>query len=176
LAIGTTVATIGLVASVVAIWGPIWPTDPDIHPQNTVNGSSSILPFTVKNKSILFGIWNAEFACGAEKIYVNDGAKHHFGLQNTAVFNGYYSIRPEQTINYTCDASKFVSFGTNPPAVIEKMCVWITADYDIFGFWTHHFSSVMFQWPAMAGQNQWLEGPVYRPPPPTKCFRDSGAY
>src|ERR1700737_4760374 len=60
---GIVVAAMGIVATIAGIWGPIWPTDPEIHPHDVVDGSSFILPFTVKNRSIIFDMPNVEFTC-----------------------------------------------------------------------------------------------------------------
>src|SRR5215475_12218164 len=74
----------GFIASVAGIWGPFWPTDPEIHPQNTVNGSSFILPFTVQNHSVLFGIQNAEFTCGFGQLYLTNPSVARASFPNIA--------------------------------------------------------------------------------------------
>ncbi len=116
----------------------------------------------MKNRSILFGISDAEFTCGVEQMYLRDARGDRLSVPDLAFANGNYSIHPMETINYPCDASKFVKITTNVvSSLIDKMCIWITTDYRVLGLWRRHFNSVMFQWPAATGVNQWLEGPVY---------------
>jgi hypothetical protein len=123
----------------------------------------------------VFGISNAEFTCGVEHIYLRIAGT--LAAFHSLVFaNGVYSIRPGETINYPCDASKLISMtSTDVPATIDKICIWVTADYRILGLWPQYFISAMFQWPAAVGQNQWLDGAVFHEGPPvTYCGSDYG--
>lgn len=179
-AIGTVVAILGLIASVYQLTGgPPWPTKPEIHPHDTVNASSLVLPFDVRNRSTLFGM-TAEFNCGVNLLYFTD-AGGHTGLLRDAMFNvGSLSISRGAMANLPCDAATFVKIrpdgslmlgypggqhmttapgGFRPPLTILKMCLWINGNYRLFGF-RLPFTSLMFQWPAEPNQKQWIEGPI----------------
>ena len=162
-AAGWVFAEIAAIASIDAVWGPIWPTDPVIHPKDTVNASMMILPFTVQNRSVVFPIKDAEFTCGVGQAYIVDSKGDVLSVPDLAVANDTHSISPGATINYACDAlriAKISSQGEEP--IIYKMCIWVAMDYQVFDWlpWRRHFASVMFQWPAIQGQNQWQEGPT----------------
>jgi hypothetical protein len=173
-----------IIASIYTFAGPIWPTDPEIHPRDALDGSSFILPFTVKNKSVVFPMPNVEFTCGIDWVYLQDagGMRGVFGQQ--AFVNGTYSIKRGETINYQCDASQLIKINPNgslsirsmslgmpqalvAPLKIREMCVWVRAEYKIAGFIPRTFTSAIYQWPAGTHNNQWLEGPTVRDGVPT---------
>jgi hypothetical protein len=91
--IGAAITLFGLVAGVVGVWGPPWPADPEIHPHDTVDGSSLVLPFIVKDRSALFDIPNVTF--DVELIWLKD----------QAFISGIYSVTAGgPPLNYPCDA------------------------------------------------------------------------
>jgi hypothetical protein len=168
-----------LIASIYTFAGPIWPTNPEIHPHDVLNGTSFILPFTVKNKSILFDIRNAEFTCGVDWLYYR-AAPTTGTLAPMAFASGTFSIPTADTINYECDASQLLKTQEDgslklggitfpgqvrayPPLIVRKMCLWIKVDYKILGFIPRHFTSGIFQWPASRDVAQWLDGPTLQP-------------
>jgi len=177
-AVGVVIVILGIVASIAGIWGPIWPTDPEIHPHDVLNGSSFILPFTVQNKSIVFEIPDAEFTCGVDWVFYKDARGSKGVFSAIAFVNGNFSIAARQTINYQCDASQLVKVNQDgslmlrnmpfppqslyAPLEVIKMCLWIQVDYKIAGLIPRKFTSDIFQWPAVANVQQWLEGPVHR--------------
>jgi hypothetical protein len=173
-----------IVGGIYTIAGPIWPTDPEIHPHDVLNGSSFVLPFTVKNRSILFDMPNVEFTCGIDWVYLRDAGSMRGVFGQQAFVNGTYSIKTTQTINYQCDASQLIKVNTDgsisirtlslgmpqplvAPLTINEMCVWIRAEYKIAGLIPRSFTSVVFQWPAGANAPQWIEGPTIKDGTPT---------
>jgi hypothetical protein len=62
---------VGLVGSIYEIWGPPWPTDPEIRFQNALRESSFILPFSLRNKSIL-PMNNVAMTCGVDLYFFID--------------------------------------------------------------------------------------------------------
>jgi hypothetical protein len=152
----------------------------EIHPHDTVDASSLVLPFQVTNRS-LFRMHNVEFTCGIDLLYFMD-ADRKTGILRDMTFaaTGAPSIKRNKLVNYPCDASRFVQirpdgslimgfpsgqsmttkpFAFRPPLTIVKMCLWISGQYRLFGT-TIHFATTMFQWPAAPGQRQWIEGPI----------------
>jgi hypothetical protein len=174
-ALGSAVGALAIVASISGIWGPIWPTDPEIHSRDALNGSSFILPFTVKNKSILFDIVDAEFTCGVDWVFFKDANGNSGTFTDIAFANGVFSVGSEKTINYPCNASELIKIKSDgslalrnlplalptpfyPPLEVKKMCLWIRVEYKIARLIPRKFTSVIFQWPAAPGVEQWLEG------------------
>ena len=185
--VGFVVLLIGFVASVYQIGGgPPWPTDPTVSAQNSVDGSSLILPFTIENKSAFFPIDNVRFRCGVDLIWAADSRGKTIIIRDAAFANGVYSLEAgSKPINYDCDASDILKlrqdgslslFGSStvledsqqadykPPWQILKMCIWIGGQYRIAGLFRHTFTSDIFQWPAVQGENVWLDGPVIESP------------
>ena len=183
---------LAVVGSVYGIWGPPWPTAPEIHPQDVLNGSSLILPFKIQNKSIFFPITDAEMTCGVDWLFVKDANRHTFTSIHTAFSNGTYSFPAGgQPATFRCDASELIKIEPNgsvsfrgmslelpiplsPPWQIEKMCVWIGGDYKIAGRIPWQFTSIIFQWPASPGAPQWIEGPTLPKGAPTEFEQIGG--
>jgi hypothetical protein len=148
---------------------------PEIHPHDTLNGSSLRLPFKIKNISI-WPINNARMTCGIDWTYFIDARRAKMNLMQLAFVNDVISIAPGQTVNYTCDASELISaepdgswklrtmtgpFWLFPPLDFKKMCIWIKGDYKV-GLLPWTFTSEIFEWPSAPDVPQWLEGPTYR--------------
>jgi hypothetical protein len=103
------VGLLAVVGSVYGIWGPPWPTAPEIHPRDTSNGSSLILPFNVQNKSVLFPITDAQMTCGVGWLFVKDARGNKFTSIHTAFNNGAYTFPAGgQPTTYPRDASELV--------------------------------------------------------------------
>jgi hypothetical protein len=170
-----------LAQGVVTLWGPFWPTKPDVQFHDTVDASSFVLPFKLTNRSVLFSIENADITCGVDLLYFIDANKRT-GILRDAIFKpGPISIgRDGDFTNFPCTAADYIKVRndgsallgfengqnlTSPPAAFRapltvlKMCLWISGNYSVFGFATS-FKSKMFQWPAAPGQRQWIEGPI----------------
>jgi hypothetical protein len=184
--LGTLVAVVGVVAGVYQIGGgPPWPADPEVHPRDTLDSSSLILPFLVTNPSILFGM-DVSFTCGIDVVYAKDTTGADLLVTDAAFANGAYSLGPRETVNFPCDASRLLQvkndgslslFGSSTvlqnnsghlwetPFQILKMCVWVGAVYKIAGV-ARNFRSKIFMWPAAQGHPQWIEGGLV-PAPPT---------
>jgi hypothetical protein len=178
-------AAILAVATIVGLLGGIlgrpWPTEPEIHPRDSIVTSTLVLPFKIWNKSLL-PMENVDIACNVYLLYFIDADGY------TGLFGGIAQFKTaiipiiprEPGINYPCDASKFINIqpdgslmlgfenGQNlnlrtkastfrPPMNVLKMCCGSAGH--IFGE-TLSFSSSMFQWPASPKQPQWIEGPI----------------
>ena len=161
--------------------GPPWPVDPEIHSHDVVGISSfEVLPFTITNKSSLAPMRNVDLSCFVDLFYFSDANKKT-GLFRDGQFQlGTVDIPDNGPLNYKCDASDYVRIQADgavlmgfqggqgmktdpgafkPPLKILKMCLIISGKYKLFGI-PFSFRSRMFQWPAIPGANQWIEGPV----------------
>jgi hypothetical protein len=174
--VASAVAVLGVVSTVYTIWGPPWPTNPEIRPRDVIDGSSFVLPFTVRNPSAVFDMDNVEFTCGVDLVHFEDAEGKTGGLSDVAFVTGHYSISANSSINYPCDASGIVQILTDgsltlrnslstkpgvfrPPLKVLTMCLWIGGDYKLMGL-TRRFTSTIFDWIATPAGHQWLEGPV----------------
>jgi hypothetical protein len=176
---GMLVTFFGIVGGIYGIWGPLWPTDPEIKFQNALRDSSFILPFALRDKSIL-PMNNVAMTCGVDLYFFSD-ANGLTGAFRDGQFNDQIiSIGRDQPTNYTCDASNFISLTEDysvllgfpagqhmktrpsnfrPPLTVVKMCVYLKGAYRL-GLKGESFTSSMFQWPAAPGLKQWIEGPI----------------
>jgi hypothetical protein len=64
LAILFLVGLAGLGAAIDDLWGPIWPTELTVDPGAPELYSPFVVPFVIKNRSVLFAAFDAEFSCG----------------------------------------------------------------------------------------------------------------
>jgi hypothetical protein len=180
--------------AVVTFWGPFWPTKPEISFHDTIDASSTVLPFKIKNRSISFPMY-LDIKCGVDLLYFMDADKKT-GLLRDAVFDvGPIPVGQTATNNYPCTASDYVhirddgsvlmgfekgqSLATKPgafraPLIVLKMCMWMSGANKIFGF-SIPFLTDMFQWPAAPGQKQWIEGPVI-PDLPNEAWIPAGSH
>jgi hypothetical protein len=167
------IPTLGLLGSIDYFVGRPWPVDPEIHPQNPIRESSSILPFTVRNRSF-FPMKNVSFVCGVDFLLFEDADGKRGGMDSTAFFTGVFSVPRDPPLNYPCSALGAVQIradgslsvrdtlatppGFRAPLKILKMCVWIGGDYRMMlKVWS--FTSNIFTWPASQTNLQFLEGP-----------------
>lgn len=120
-------------------------------------------------------------------MWVQDAFGGSIFLSGMAFLVGTTSIPMGQTtLNVPCDAKDLFAVNPDgtlsmrgsstvldskrpkvfyPPFRIIKMCVWIKGDYKIFGIIPWSFTSDIFQWPAVHGADQWLEGQVTQETP-----------
>jgi hypothetical protein len=167
-------------ANLAQIFGPFWPLDPEIHPQNAPEASLR-LPFTIKNNSVLFGIVDAKMSCGVDLAILEDANHQRILARDMAFVSAIkYSIPANGApIGYECDASGLITVQPNGglslrktletpagrfrgPLSIIKMCIWIGGTYKLLGIKPETFVSIVFQWPVEPGVNRWNEGPVVR--------------
>jgi len=73
------------VANLTTVYGPFWPTDPEIHPPSGIVEPSLNAFFTIKNNSAFFDINDGHFVCGIDLPYFED-ANHQTGLLRDVAF------------------------------------------------------------------------------------------
>jgi hypothetical protein len=179
LVMGAVAVLVGLISGLESIVGaPFWPTAPIVQFEDTIDASSTILPFKIINRSVLFDM-NLQITCSVDLFYFIDGARRT-GLQRGFAFNVGPIVVPANSVShYPCSASDYIyverdgslhmgsekgrfmrtPIGTVlPPLTTLKMCLSMYGTYRVLG-WKIPFSSAMFQWPAKPGLHQWIEGP-----------------
>ncbi|MBZ5676852.1 MAG: hypothetical protein LAP61_21630 [Acidobacteriia bacterium] len=153
-----------------------WLSLPDIEARDSVNGSSRVLPFTVRNTSI-FAIRTSALNCYVNLAYVMDANRKTIILRDFSYSKGAVTIEPE--VNYYCD-SEIISMDKDrrlilgfpdgqhlasppsdfvPPLTVIKLCVGITGNYTTLGI-KRNFRSARFQWPADPENRQWIKGTI----------------
>jgi hypothetical protein len=80
LVVGTVVTVLGLVATFVSLWGPLWPTAPLFSPGMPSSGSPFDVPFTVTNRSVIFFIRNLIIHCALNYIERNGTKVENIGI------------------------------------------------------------------------------------------------
>jgi len=164
------------VASIVGLVGPLWPTDPEIHPRASFSGNVSDIAFDAINASALFDIKNAELICGVDQAIFEDAIGRLIGSAGFAFLSGKTSVPARGRISQQCDVfgsmqigpggavSMRSSLSTAPtgfsgPLKVRKICLWIGVNYTVFGV-ERRFRSKMFQWPASQDDHSWVEAPI----------------
>jgi hypothetical protein len=169
-----------VVGVIYGIWGPVWPTAPKVSFRDTINASSTVLPFAITNPSRLFDLIDIQISCGIDLFYFKD-ADGQTGLVRDMSFGApTINIPAHSTNNFPCTAADFLhvradnslqigfsegqNLATKPnafrgPLEVLKMCLWISGSYVRFNR-KEPFITRIFQWPAAPGQKQWIEGPI----------------
>jgi hypothetical protein len=168
--------------------GPLWATPPEIHPRDTTDGSSLLLPFVVKTASTFFPISGANFLCRLDLIWAEDSIGQRVAIRNTSLVAGAFDIPAGGLpINVPCDGSRLFQTRANgsltlggtdtmfvhrfpsgifqqvayfPPWHLLKTCVFIQVSYSAAGGVVRQVTSPVFQWPSVPGGHQWAEGPI----------------
>ena len=173
-------AALSYVASVAGLIGPLWPTDPEVHPRALVSRKVSDIAFDAINASALFAIENAELICGVDQAIFEDGSGLVIGSAGFAFVTGKTSIPARSKISHQCDVFGSMQIGpggsvtmrsilaTAPtgfsgPLKVKKICLWIGTNYKVFGV-EKHFRSKIFQWPASQDDPSWVEAPIVGEP------------
>jgi hypothetical protein len=116
------IALVGLVASIDGIWGPIWPTTPDIHPGPPDPVSPFAVPFTIKNRSVLFNIKSASIVCLVDSLNAkNPGI---FLTNNRIRVTWEFTLNPEETRPFSCEIS--IPFNS-----VEEVVMRFSVEYQI---------------------------------------------
>jgi hypothetical protein len=115
------VALVGLTASIDAIWGPIWPTVPDIHPGPPDPVSPFAVPFTIKNRSVVFKVWGASITCLIDSMTM----KGNNTMTNASVgIADMVELEPAETRPFSCKISV-------PFNYVEQAVMRIRVEYQI---------------------------------------------
>jgi hypothetical protein len=124
--IAVVVAVIGLIASIVGIWGLPWPTKPAFAPGLPSLGSSLDVPFSVTNKSAFFSLNNLQILCGIISIQTSLGP-HGFKDFSVTV-NGTNELKPLETRSYTCPFNQV--FKLSSDTKISEAQIQFASSYD----------------------------------------------
>ncbi|MDQ6703003.1 MAG: hypothetical protein M3Z96_07835 [Pseudomonadota bacterium] len=109
---GIVVTVLGLLAAIVGILGPPWPTEPSFSPGFPSAGSPFDIPFTVTNKSALFRISNLTLVCKISFARTLLGDT----FENISVNStGINTLQPGQTSSYTCLFNRIMHLNRPPP-------------------------------------------------------------
>ncbi len=173
---GSSIVMIGLLAGVYQLTGgPPWPSDPEIHFRDTSDGSSLILPFTIRDRSGLVDMPDVIFRCGVDLVIAQDAKGQRVVIKDVAFLSGVTSLFVgKEPIPYHCNAADVLRirpdgslsvYGSStilkssgpqiyePPWTIIKMCVWVGGEYKVAHILPWSFTSTIFQWPAMPGSH-----------------------
>jgi hypothetical protein len=190
LSIGTLIGGAAALAVTLSsiLGGPLWPTSPEIHPKDTTDGSSLILPFVIRNASVFIPIKNANFICRVDLILKVDSWGRRVTVRGFDIPAGTYDIPAGGApINIPCDTSNLLHTRANgsltlgdtdtafvyqfpsgawlpqvytPPLTLLKTCIFIEVSYSAIGLYPRQLTAGVFQWPEVPGAHQWAEGAV----------------
>jgi hypothetical protein len=143
---------VGLLSGLDSILGgPIWPTDPDIHPAGSDPGSPFSLPFSVTNKSVIFPDKASRITC----LLVNMETRGNNTFKNTEITVGpEKDIKPTETVNFSCGIAV-------PPNYVVSAQLQIRMKYriSIFGISVQQiYTSNLFSWVRTSDGGRWIVG------------------
>lgn len=144
------VGAIGLVASIDAIWGPIWPTAPLIDVGAPSSDGPLSVPFQVTNASILFPLHHLKLKCGIDYLQTARGR----GIEKLFIeASGDNDLGTSHTAPYKC--APIFNFGKTH-FVAGRIYIWGSYETPIFG--KRSFQSVPFTWDSTSSPPRWLKG------------------
>lgn len=146
------ITAMGLVATIASIWGPIWPTYPDVRPAGSDPGSPFSLPFSITNRSIIFGHGAAKTTCIVIQMKTMEDAT----LTNVRL--GIWlpkEIGPAESANVSCGIRV-------PPNDVISVEMEISLEYRVrllgFDLWHTTYLSKPFSWVRTSDGGRWIEG------------------
>jgi hypothetical protein len=123
-AIGLAAAIVGLLASLDALWGPVWPTTPLFSPGYPSFGSPFSIPFSVTNRSEIFTIHNIDIHCGIKRITTStNGDFSDFSAKLSTINN---SILFGSTNTYICPFDIMFKSPPGSKIIYAKSTIWGT--------------------------------------------------
>jgi hypothetical protein len=148
--VGSAITLLGAVAAVVGIWGPPWPTGPEIHPTGLDLAKPLTVPFDFVNKSLVFPIHIRAVGCG----FLNEFILHQGGKFTTLleIHDADMTIPPHNQIPYGC----YVNLNLYEPTAFE-MCFVVVYEPSWLEFWKNQ--NIIYKTDTFFWQNgHWTEG------------------
>jgi hypothetical protein len=156
LAILFLVGLAGLAAAIDDLWGPIWPTELTVDPGAPELYSPFAVPFTIKNRSVLFTAFDAEFSCEITEVRGTNGPRF-IGLTVTAGVK--QNISPNNENPYKCAWP----FNLPTPIAFAKIDVRSKYEWRLFGLPFHaKLVSEPFTWDTSLHPPRWVKGEFLR--------------
>lgn len=137
-----------LLGAFYAIWGPPWPTSPEIRVSGIDPSSPFAFPFQIANKSALFGVHIDRLNCSAQPSIKLGSAM--LPWLSSAVLESHF-IRARETRNYSC--STLLRMAGRPNESIE---LTVTATYHNVLY--EGFADQCFQWINADQYSRWING------------------
>ena len=156
------VAVIGLAASVYAIWGPPWPTNPSFSLGPPSSGAAFDVPFQVENKSVLFGFSNLKISCkiaGFAKSQLGPGFIK-FGENSLFSARGTNNLPSLSSGPYTCPIRGTAKIGERDAVdLMQSAQVSFISEYDTRIFWgISHAEDGPYTWITTTVPPRWERG------------------
>lgn len=142
---------LGLVASIVAIWGPVWPTKPSIDVGPPSSEGPFSVSFQVTNASVLFPLQHLTLLCGIYYIHTDHHQSMEGGFSLTA--GGDNTLPPGESRPYKCES--ILNFG-GARIIGERITIRGTYDLPVFGHFK--FESAAFNWDSNSNPPRWVRG------------------
>ncbi|MDA8247590.1 MAG: hypothetical protein M0Z28_00270 [Rhodospirillales bacterium] len=142
----------GLSASIDQIWGPFWPTTPNIYPASNDPGSPFSLPFSISNKSILFSYTSVVADCLIDKVEINGQTI----ISNSQIAFRMDDIQAGESSNFRC---KIQTPAHLVSAVQLRIRLIYTAAY--MGLTLRRpFTTDIFSWVRTTDGGRWIAGSI----------------
>lgn len=147
---GFSIALVGLVASLFAIWDAWVRSDPEIRAQSADPSSAFYFPFSVKNPSSVLEMKDVEWVCHIDELLLSSGS--HF--KDSVVSSGIRAtIKPNETVNFRC------SIDLNGPSVVLAN---MKLNVRFKSWFVQREYSMPIYWDARANPPRWIEGRVLK--------------
>ena len=144
---------VGFVAALLAIWEVYFETVPEIHAPGAEYSSPFLLPFSVKNPSRFFAMYDVQWFCGINNIEIQGGGgAKGFSMTEPPITE----INPGEIRNFRC------RIGVESQ-IVNSASISLRVKFKTL-FFERTSSWQPMTWAATANPPRWIEGEFVGPP------------
>jgi len=143
-----------IIAAIIGIWGPLWPTAPAFYPTTPSLESPLELSFKVKNRSALFPLRNLQIVCML--VSARSQSNKAFAETGVTISQPVGDLAPGQSETYTCPLHVAVDLREGDKIVRAK--IDFISQYDSRWPWGGRSKSESDVFTLNTSPPQWLVG------------------
>jgi hypothetical protein len=143
-----------IIAAIIGIWGPLWPTAPAFYPETPSPESPLELSFKVKNRSALFGLRNLQIVCML--VSARSQSNKSFAETGVTLSQPVVDLAPGQSEMYSCPLHVAVDLREGDKIVRAK--IDFISQYDSRWPWGGRSKSESDVFTLNTSPPQWLAG------------------
>ena len=153
-AVAAVAGLVVIVATIIGIWGPLWPTAPTFYPETPSADSPLELSFKVKNRSALFPLRNLQIVCML--VSARSQTNKSFAETGVTLSQPVVDLAPGQSEPYSCPLHVAVDLREGDKIVRAK--IDFISQYDSRWPWGGRSKSESEVFTLNTSPPQWLAG------------------
>jgi hypothetical protein len=153
-AVAAIAGSVAIVAAIIGLWGPLWPTAPAFLPETPSLESPLELSFKVKNRSALFALRNLQIVCML--VSARSQSNKSFAETGVTLSQPVGDLAPRQSEIYSCPLHVAVDLREGDKIVRAK--IDFISQYDSRWPWGGRSKSESDVFTLSTSPPQWLAG------------------